>query len=136
MAHYALLDENNIVTQVISGAEEDNTSDLPDGYTDWETWYKDLYSVNDCKRTSYNTFANEHSLGGTAFRGNYAGPSMKYDTENDVFIPQKPFDSWTLNETIWLWEAPIAYPGGSEGDGKHYIWNEDTTSWDLVEYPE
>lgn len=126
MAHYALLDENNIVTQVISGANEDNTTDLPDGYTDWETWYKDLYSVADCKRTSYNTRGNEHLLDGTAFRGNYASIGFTYDIDNDVFYEPQPYPSWTISAD-WLWEAPVEYPD----DGKYYSWNEDTTSWEL-----
>lgn len=135
MAHYALLDENNIVTQVISGADEDNTSDLPDGYTDWETWYKDLYSVADCKRTSYNTKGNTHTLGGTPFRANYAIIDGTYDTENDVFYGFQPYDSWILDSN-WIWQPPVAYPGGVSGDGNFYRWNEETLSWDLVEYTE
>ena len=128
MAHYALLDENNIVTQVISGADEDNTTDLPDGYTDWETWYKDLYSVADCKRTSYNTVGNVHLLGGTAFRGNYAGIGYTYDSINDVFYTPKPYDSWIIDEDTWIWEPPTPMPD----DGNMYMWNEDTQSWDLI----
>ena len=128
MAHYALLNENNIVTQVISGADEDNTTDLPDGYTDWETWYKDLYSVADCKRTSYNTVGNVHLLGGTAFRGNYAGIGYTYDSINDVFYTPKPYDSWIIDEDTWIWEPPTPMPD----DGNMYMWNEDTQSWDLI----
>ena len=128
MAHYALLDENNIVTQVISGADEDNTTDLPDGYTDWETWYKDLYSVADCKRTSYNTVGNVHLLGGTAFRGNYAGIGYTYDSINDVFYTPKPYDSWIIDEDTWIWEPPTPMPD----DGNMYMWNESSQSWDLI----
>ena len=82
-----------------------------------------------CKRTSYNTYGNEHQLGGTPFRGNYAGQGFTYDTANDVFIPPKPYNSWSLDETIWTWKPPVEYPD----DGNFYNWNEETTSWDLVE---
>ena len=79
-------------------------------------------------QTSYNTFGNQHKLGGTPLRGNYAGVGMIYDRTNDVFYVVQPFPSWTLNQTTWLWEAPVAMPT----DGKVYTWNESTTSWDLV----
>ena len=81
-----------------------------------------------CKRTSYNTYGNAHSDSETPFRGNYAGIGYTYDETNDVFIPPKPFDSWVLNESTWLWDSPVTYPS----DGKMYIWNEETTSWDEV----
>ena len=72
MAHYAFLNENNIVTEVITGIDEDVTEGLPEGFADWEAWYADFRGQT-CKRTSYNTMANAHSGEGTAFRGNYAG---------------------------------------------------------------
>ena len=72
MAHYAFINDNNIVTEVIVGIDEDNTTDLPEGFADWEAWYADFRGQT-CKRTSYNTSANAHTDGGTAFRGNYAG---------------------------------------------------------------
>ena len=130
MAHYAFLDENNIVIEVIVGKDEDDTETLPEGFTDWEQYYltkRDLAS--DCKRTSYNTAQNQHSTGGTAFRGNYAGVGSVYDASNDVFYSPKPYDSWILNTSKWIWEAPIDYPD----DGEFYLWNESTQSWDLQE---
>ena len=128
MAHYAFLDENNIVTEVIVGKDEDDTTDLPEGFANWEAWYAD-FRGQICKRTSYNTKANEHNLGGTAFRGNYASIGSTYDEENDVFYDTKPYDSWILNTSNWVWEAPVAYPN----DDNFYIWNEETQSWDLQE---
>ena len=125
MAHYAFLDENNIVTQVIVGKNEDEKRDGV--IVDWEEWYGNFHGVT-CKRTSYNTIANTHLLDGTPFRGNYAGIGYTYDTENDVFYPPQPYPSWTLNSN-WVWEAPVEYPD----DGNFYQWNEETTSWDLVE---
>ena len=89
-------------------------------------------------QTSYNTRGNVHYApnsnepdGEPALRGNYAGIGYTYDNINDVFYPPKPFNSWTLSETTWLWEAPVAYPD----DGKIYTWDEETTSWKEVELP-
>jgi hypothetical protein len=121
MAHYAFLDENNIVTQVIVGKDED---ELPDGISSWEEYYGDVKGQV-CKRTSYNTLAGEHLSGGTPFRGNYAGIGYEYREDLDAFIPPQPFASWTLNESNYSWEAPVAYPE----DGEEYIWDEETTSW-------
>ena len=132
MAHYSFLDENNIVQEVTVGVDETETA--PEGFGNWEEYYQSIKGVT-CKRTSYNTVANTHTDGGTAFRGNYAGIGFTYDTENDVFYPPKPqnYNSWVLNSN-WQWEAPIAYPD----DGNAYIWNENayqgdnTQGWELV----
>ena len=104
MAHYAFLDDNNIVTLVITGVDEYDKSTLPEGFSSWEEWYGN-YKGQTCKRTSYNTSGNAHSDSGTPFRGNYAGIGFTYDAENDVFIPPKPGDDYTLNTTTWLWEG-------------------------------
>ena len=111
MAHYAFLDENNIVTQVIVGRNED---DLVDGVSDWETYYGNLHGQR-CVRTSYNG----------NIRKNYAGIGYTYDAVRDAFIPPQPFPSWVLNEDTCLWSAPTPMPE----DGKKYIWDESTTSW-------
>ena len=121
MAHYAFLDDNNIVTEVIVGKDEG------DG-TDWEVEYGNFRGQT-CKRTSYNTSGNAHSDSGTPFRGNYAGIGYTYDETNDVFIAPKPYDSWVLDQTKWIWKAPVDYPS----DGKGYKWNEETTSWVVFE---
>jgi hypothetical protein len=117
MAHYAFLDQNNIVTEVIVGKDETDTTH------DWEQFYGE-FRGQACKRTSYNTFGGQHPEG-RPLRKNYAGIGYTYDVERDAFIPPKPFASWTLNEDTCLWEAPVAYPD----DGKVYIWDEDTLSW-------
>ena len=107
MAHYALLDGDSIVTQVITGIDEDDTSTLPSEFSSWEEFYGDQHGKT-CKRTSYNTFGNQHSKGGTAYRGNYAGKGYTYDETNDVFIAPKPVEegwTFTLNTTTWLWEG-------------------------------
>ena len=124
MAHYAFLDSNNIVTQVIVGKDEE---DLPEGITSWEEYYGNLKNQV-CKRTSYNTRAGEHTEGGTPFRGNYAGIGYSYNEELDAFIPQQPFASWTLNESTYSWDAPVAYPE----DGEIYVWNESAGNWEIA----
>lgn len=121
MAHYAFLDENNIVTEVIVGLDEGT-----DGI-DWEQHYGSFRGQT-CKRTSYNTFHNTHNDGGVPFRGNYAGIGFTYDDTLDVFIPPKPHPSWVLNTSIYDWEPPIPYPT----DGNDYEWDEATTSWVLI----
>lgn len=76
-------------------------------------------------QTSYNTYGNQHKLGGTPLRGNYAGVGFTYDSQNDVFYAPQPYPSWTLNQSTWLWESPTPYPT----DDKRYTWNEETLSW-------
>lgn len=126
MAHYALIDGDNVVTQVITGRDEDDN--VVDGVTyDWEEHYGEFHNCL-CKRTSYNTSAGEHKYGGTPFRKNYAGIGYTWDAGRDAFIPPKPFESWTLNEDTCLWNAPVAYPT----DGGLYAWNEAEQSWDEV----
>jgi hypothetical protein len=114
MAHYAFLDNDNIVTEVIVGIDE---AELIEGVYP-ETWYGN-FRGQVCKRTSYNG----------NIRKNYAGIGYRYDEALDAFIPPKPYDSWTLNEETALWEAPIPYPT----DGEFYTWNEEDLSWDLIE---
>jgi len=120
MAHYAFLDENNIVTEVIVGKNENEEG------INWEQHYGN-FRGQVCKRTSYNTMGGVHQLGGTPFRKNYAGIGYIYDETRDAFISPKPYNSWILNETTCNWEAPIAYPN----DGQIYFWNEETQSWTL-----
>ena len=127
MAHYALLDENNKVIQVITGKDE---NEKRDGVTvDWEQRYKDFHGVADCKRTSFNTVANQHLLGGTPFRGNYAGVDMTYDATNDVFLEDKLFPSWVLDTDTWTYKAPV---GMQPDDGKEYDWNETAGAWEEI----
>jgi len=118
MAHYAFLDSNNIVTEVIVGKNEGE-----DGI-DWEQWYGEFRGQT-CKRTSYNTIGGVHNNGGTPYRKNYAGIGYIYDAGRDAFIPPKIYASWTINETSCVWEPPTPYPQ----DDKRYIWDEPTTSW-------
>ena len=118
MAHYAFLDENYIVTEVIVGKDESNF--------DWERYYGDIRGQL-CKRTSYNTIGGIHKNGGTPLRKNYAGLGFIYDPNRDAFISPKPYPSWFLNEETCRWEAPVPYPN----DGQLYSWDESTKSWVL-----
>jgi hypothetical protein len=110
MAHYAFLDENNIVTEVITGIDETKTIEGLDP----ETWYGNFRNQS-CKRTSYNG----------NIRKNFAGPGYAYNEVRDAFIPPKPFVSWILNEETCQWQTPTPYPT----DDKSYRWNEETISW-------
>ena len=118
MAHYAFLDENNIVTEVIVGKDEGEEG------RDWEQWYGEFRGQT-CKRTSYNTQAGVHLSGGTPFRKNYAGIGYTYRADIDAFVPPQPFTSWVLNESTAQWDAPVPMPT----DGNMYSWDEATTSW-------
>jgi len=128
MAHYAFLDSNNIVTEVIVGKDESDTQH------DWEIYYGNIRNQT-CKRTSYNTSGGVHSTGGTPFRKNYAGIGYKYYVSHDGFAPPRPYQSWTLNTTTLLWDCPVDYPTESEdADGNLilYIWNEGDQQWDVA----
>jgi hypothetical protein len=113
MAHYAFLDENNIVTEVIVGIDE---TELIEGL-DPETWYGNFRNQV-CKRTSYNN----------NIRKQYAGVGYTYNVNADVFIVPKPYPSWSLDSN-YDWQAPTPMPN----DDKDYAWDEATTSW--VEVP-
>ena len=108
MAHYAFLDENNIVTEVIVGIDETETIEG----LDTETWYGNFRGQT-CKRTSYNN----------NIRFNYAGIGYTYDSTRDAFIAPKPYNSWILDEATCRWQAPIDKPEGS------CFWNEEIGNW-------
>ena len=114
MSHFAKI-ENNIVTEVIVAEA---------GFFDT---FIDL-SPGEWLQTSYNTYAGEHTLGGTPLRKNYAQVGGTYDATRDAFIPPKPYESWTLNENTCQWVCPVAYPD----DGNMYNWNETDQTWDEV----
>lgn len=133
MAHYAFLDDDNLVNEVIVGRDED---DLAEGVTSWEDYYSAVRGQR-CLQTSYNTQAGVHAFGGTPFRGNYAGVGFTYDEELDAFIAPSTFPSWVLNRETFSWEPPIPIPSGAslvEGDGGVlFTWDEATVSWVEVE---
>ena len=130
MASFAKIGLNNKVIEVLSvhnnelldsnGVEQEiNGIDFLTKLTGWSIWVQ----------TSYNTIGGVHNNGGTPLRKNHAGIGFTYDEDRDAFIPPKPFNSWTLNETTCLWEAPVAKPD----DDNRYTWNETNQTWDLVE---
>jgi len=117
MANFAKIGLNNkvieiqtVVNEVLHDAngveQEVNGIDFLTKLTGWAVW----------KQTSYNG----------NFRKNFAGIGFTYDEDRDAFIEPKPYDSWVLNETTCLWEAPVAYPD----DDNDYTWNESTQTWD------
>ena len=116
MAHYAFLDENNIVTEVIVGRNE---TEVVNGISDWEAYYG-KFRNQVCVRTSYNG----------NIRKNYAGIGFTYDAERDAFISPTPYESWVLDEETCQWEAPVPYPD----DGLVYSWNEELTDWEATEF--
>lgn len=109
MSHFAKINENNIVTQVIV-AEQDFIDMIP-GH--WE-------------QTSYNTRANTHLTGGEPFRKNYAG--IGYIFDGIGFYAPQPFPSWIFNSDTYQWESPVPYPDSD----KFYVWDEETISWELL----
>lgn len=113
MAHYAFLNNNNMVVEVITGKEE---NEILDGLTP-EEWYENFRGLK-CLRTSYNG----------NIRKNFAGIGYTYDEDLDAFIPPKPYASWTLDTEICRWVAPVEYPN----DGGLYTWNENRKVWESV----
>jgi hypothetical protein len=110
MSHFAKVTDGKVVQVIVAEKEFfDTFVDSSPG-----TWLQ----------TSYNTHGNQHPEG-KPLRGNYAGIGYTYDATNDVFYAPQPYPSWILNNTTWLWEAPVAHPT----DGKQYKWNETTTNW-------
>ena len=139
MAHMAKLDENNIVVAVLVARDEDEDREAALSARTGDTY----------KRTSYNTRGGKHyQADGTesadqskAFRKNYAGIGYSYDSSRDAFIPPQPYNSWTVNDTTCLWDAPIAKPDLTQAqidNGDYYTWDEDayqadnTQGWTLV----
>ena len=112
MAHYAFLNENSIVTQVIVGIDE---TELIEG-KDPETWYGELRGQT-CKRTSYNG----------NIRKNFASVGFTYDLTLDAFIEPKQFTTWILDEETCRWVPPVEHPN----DGLPYVWNDNKVEWEL-----
>lgn len=117
MSHFARI-ENGTVIQVIVAEQDVIDSGLFGSPSAWV-------------QTSYNTYAGEHRLGGTALRKNYAGVGYSYDSERDAFIPPQPYNSWTLDEETCLWEAPTPMP--APNNKTVCSWNEEKLSWDETE---
>jgi hypothetical protein len=112
MSHFAQIDENNVVVQVIVAEQEFINTGVVGDPASWI-------------QTSYNTQGGQHQLGGTPLRKNYAGIGYTYDPVRDAFIPPQPYPSWTLDEETCLWSSPQPHPR----DGKIYSWSEDALQW-------
>ena len=114
-----VLSVNNEVLHDANGVEQEVIGiDFLTKLTGYPVWFQ----------TSYNTYGGVHNKGGVPLRKNHASIGMTYDEDRDAFIPKKPHNSWILNETTCLWEAPVAYPD----DGQNYNWNETIQNWELV----
>ena len=111
MAHFAKVLNGKVLSVIV--AEQDFINKYVDD------------SPGEWIQTSYNTYNNIHSLGGTPLRKNYASVGGNYDLEGDFFYSEQPFLSWNLNRTSGSWEAPVVYPD----DDKEYYWDESTTNW-------
>lgn len=118
MAHYAILNDQNIVIEVFVGRDDEH---VPDGYDSWEIYYAPPGLT--CKQTSYNTHGGINTHGGKPLRKNYAGIGYTYDPTRDAFIAPQPFPSWILDETSCVWHAPVPKPDG------WYDWDETTQTW-------
>jgi hypothetical protein len=161
MAHFAKLDENNLVIAVhVLGNNETSNSEGVEDESIGIAYLTKIHKHPYWKKTSYNTIAGQHTLGGTPFRKNYAGIGYTYDEGRDAFIAPKPFESWTLNEEQCCWSPPVAYPTieiYTNGDNQeraymiswdeagqqwtahdwetpqeNFVWNVGTSSWDSV----
>ena len=136
MAHYAYVNENGRVSQVIVGPDEGTE---PEGIESWEDYFT-AKGKGLAVRTSYNTRGGVHYDAETgepsadqskALRYNYAGIGFTFDPDkgtNGAFIPRRPYESWVLNVNTCLWEAPVAYPE----DGATYSWDEGSGAWVAV----
>ena len=137
MAHYAKLGANNKVIAVHVVADKDCQN--ADGVEDEEVGRQFLERIHSWplwKKTSYNTINGQHRLGGTPFRGNYAGIGMTYDEGNNIFIVKKPYASWVLNTAEARWQSPVGDAPEipeEEHNTHRYEWNESTGAWDKIE---
>jgi hypothetical protein len=122
MAHFAQLNDQNIVLQVIVIHNNDCLDDMGDESEAKGIEFCNSLIPGNWIQTSYNA----------RIRKNYAGIDFTYDQQRDAFIAPKPFISWILNETTCQWDAPVTYPN----DGKIYTWNEETVQWIEVTLPE
>ena len=135
MAHFAQIDSNNKVVQVIVVDDANVTGDTSSYITNIlglsGTWVQ----------TSFNTRGGIHTRGGTPLRKNFAGKGFTYDAIRDAFIPPQPYPSWVLNESTCQWHAPVPYPytaspimnSGSLDNPTatiRYKWNETNLTWE------
>ena len=146
MAHFAKLGANGKVIQVLTLDNKDMLN--ADGVEDEGVGQQWLERHNNWPaqmwiQTSYNTQDNQHKLGGTPFRGNYAGIGYEWDEDNQIFWPKKPYASWVKDTSDAQWHSPIGdAPALTEEQQAQndanthkwgYEWNEANQSWDLTD---
>jgi hypothetical protein len=122
MAHWAEVDENNIVLRVLVGDNNDFNGD------EGHQWLVDNLGGTWIK-TSYNTIEGKHTLDGIPFRGNYAVTGGKYVSDLDVFMPPADYPSWVIDTTNYTWVSPVPKP-----DSGLWIWDETTISWKELDF--
>tara|TARA_R100001443_G_C3341914_1_gene174684 strand:- start:674 stop:1123 length:450 start_codon:yes stop_codon:yes gene_type:complete len=147
MAHFAKISEENLVLQVLTLDNKDMLN--ADGVEVESIGQQYLETHNNWPaemwiQTSYNTYNNQHNLGGTPFRGNYAGIGYEWDNDNQIFWPQKPYASWLKDMTTVSWKSPIGDAPALTAEQQsqntadthawEYIWNESGQTWDLTDY--
>ena len=137
MASFAKLNNNIVITveSVVNEVLKDSNGVEQEsiGIQFLRTLYNEQNAI--WKQTSYNTIGGVHLLGGVPFRKNHAGIGYTYDETRDAFIPQKTYNSWVLNETTCLWEAPVARPELTQeqiNNKNYYSWNEEILNWELM----
>ena len=130
MAHYAEINKDNIVVNIIAGKDENLG-------VDWEEYYTRTMGIENGTRflrTSYNTSSGMHKTGGIPFRKNYASIGGIYDPVRDAFYTQKPYESWVLDEDTCRWLPPVPLPIDflDENKMERYFWDEQSKSWKQV----
>ena len=120
-----VIEIQSVVNEVLhdsNGVEQESIGiDFLTKLTGWAIW----------KQTSYNTHGGVHNNNGTPLRKNHAGIGYTYDEDRDAFIPKKPYNSWLLNETSCLWEAPVNMPNEELENNEYYSWNESIINWEI-----
>jgi len=131
MAHFAELNDSNVVLRVITIADSDADTEA-NGIAKCKSV---LGADTNWKQTSYNTANNVHKLGGTPFRKNYAAKGDTYNSDIDGFVPPKPYTSWQLNTTTGNWDAPVALPDTNVANGGSvwHEWDETNQRWNELE---
>ena len=146
MAHFAKIGMNGKVIQVLT-MDNENMKDTDGNEIEakGQEWleHHNNWPAQMWVQTSYNTKANQHDSGGTAFRGNYAGIGFEWDEDNQIFWPKTPYPSWVKNTSTATWESPVGAEPSLTAErtsqneaGTHswrYNWNETDQQWDLTD---
>jgi len=130
MAHFAKMTEDGTTVLGVHVVSDEMATDDSENETEDQgiRMLNKLHNWIHWKKCSYNTHAGVHNLGGTPYRKNYPVKGSTYDAGRDAFIPPKPYNSWTLNESTCRWDPPVPYPGYVSEEPTHW-WDEDSQSW-------